>query len=99
MAGATLTLGVRRERAQRREPDERSEPAQRRASEAVGESEGRRPSDNTRTRAAERASGPAAYIRCRRDRRRASALRGTRATATPYQRYRAARGSTRTGWR
>src|SRR5438105_12262469 len=30
------------------EPDERSEPAPRRAREAVGESEGRRPSDKTR---------------------------------------------------
>ena len=36
----------RRERAQRREPGERSEPAKRRASETVGESEGRSPSDN-----------------------------------------------------
>ena len=38
-----LTDG-RRERAQRREPGERSEPAKRRASETVGESEGRSPS-------------------------------------------------------
>src|SRR5262245_32893007 len=35
------------ERAQRSEPDERSEAAQRRAREAVGESEGRSPSDKT----------------------------------------------------
>src|SRR5262245_52050617 len=41
-----ISEASRCERAQRREPDERSEPAKRRASEAVGESEGQRPSDD-----------------------------------------------------
>jgi glutamate:GABA antiporter len=45
--GAAIFLGRRaRERAQRREPPERSEAAKRRASDGAGESEGQRPSDH-----------------------------------------------------
>ena len=55
-------IGACREQAQRSEPRERSEPAKRRASESVGESEGRSPSDNRRC-ARPRSGGPAAQHR------------------------------------